>query len=196
MKIHPTEIWVNSSYAKCENPSQVHYLSSQTNPEIDPTKWECKYQEISGFTYEPSYIYKLKVHATSSDGLTLAMDSLISKEWDANYHRIHDLWALTEMNSKTLEISDTRPNIEINLTTMKILGKGNCNNFSGNITNYSDSSIRFEQISSTKIMCTNHNQETLFFEALGKVVSYSNEKLTLTMYDSQQNPILRFHKVD
>ena len=196
MEIHPPEIWVNSSYAKCENPAQVNYLATQTNSEIDPTKWECKFKEISGFTYEPGYLYKLHVYATSTDGLTLALDSIISKEWDANYHRIHDLWALTEMNGQTLEINETRPNIEINLTTMKILGKGNCNNFSGNITNYSDSMIRFEQILSTKMMCPNHNQETLFFEAMGKVVSYSIEKLTLTMYDSQQNPILRFHKVD
>lgn len=195
-EIHPAEIWVNSSHARCENTNQLNYLSTQTTPVIDSSKWECKFQEISGFTYEPGYIYKLKVHATSTDGLSLAMDSLISKEWDANYYRIHDLWALTEMNGQTLEISETRPNIEINLTTMKILGKGNCNNFSGNITTYSDSKIRFEQISSTKMLCPNHHQETLFFEALGKVVSYSIAKLTLTMYDTQQNPILRFHKVD
>ncbi len=195
-EIHPSEIWVNSSYAKCENPSQVNYLATQTNPEIDPTKWECKFKEITDFNFEPGYLYKLKVYATSTDGLTLAMDSIISKEWDANYHRIHDLWALTEMNGQTLEISETRPNIEINLTTMKSLGKGNCNNFSGNITNYSTSTIRFEQIASTKMMCPNHAQETLFFEAMGKVVTYSIEKLALTMYDSQQNPVLRFHKVD
>ncbi len=195
-EIHPSEIWVNSSHARCENPNKVNYLATQTNQEIDPTKWECKFKEISGFNYEPGYLYKLQVYATSTDGLTLAMDSIISKEWDANYHRIHDLWALTEINGQPLEISETRPNIEINLTTMKILGKGNCNNFSGNISNYSDSNIRFEQISSTKMMCPNLDQETIFFEAMDKVVSYSIEKLTLTMYDHQQKPILRFHKVD
>ena len=196
MKSYSAEIWVNSSYAKCEQIKEINYLATKWDTEIDTASWECKYQEIRDFVYEPGYLYKLKVMVISSDHISLVLDSLISKEWDANYHRIHDLWALTEMNGQTLEISETRPNIEINLTTMKILGKGNCNNFSGNITNYSDSSIRFEQISSTKMMCPNHTQETLFFEAMGKVVSYSIQKLTLTMYDSQQNSILRFHKVD
>ncbi|NOQ73506.1 MAG: META domain-containing protein [Crocinitomix sp.] len=191
-------IWVNSSKKDCSGTVPIIYFYQTQEGTMQPEgNWDCIYEEIQGFEFEPGYIYQLEVSKVMTEGKpAIALSKIISKERDPNYFRIYDIWAATHVNGEVLEITSTRPNMEINLTTMKVMGKGMCNQYFGKIIQYSPSSIQFGPIAGTKMMCPDIKQETLFLSLLQETISFKIKSMTLYFYNADEKEVLRFQKVD
>ena len=192
------KIWVNSFMDNCDGAvPHIYYLQTQEKTEKPAKNWDCIYQTIQGFEYEPGYIYQLEVKRIMTEGLPgLSLVQVISKERDPDYFRIYDIWAATHMNGEVLDVTATRPNIEVNLTTMKIMGKGMCNQYFGKIERYTTSTIKFGPIAGTKMMCPEIKQEQFFLEALKVTTTFEIKSMTLSLFNSNKEEVLRFQKVD
>lgn len=191
-------LWVNSYKSDCAHAALIrYYLLTQEGTEKPTENWDCLYQEIEGFTFEPGYIYQLKVESFISEGMPkLKLIEVVSKELDPEYNRIYDLWALTHLNQKVLEISAYRPTLEINLNTMKIMGNAACNQYFGDIIRYTPKNIQFGTIAGTKMMCVEIDLETQFLTALSQTNSFEIKNLTLIFNNAKGEEILRFRKID
>lgn len=191
-------IWVNSFKSDCDGNDMVNYFYQTQEGTYKPDgNWDCLYKNIEGFEFEPGYIYQLEVAQKIVEGIpSLFMTQIVSKKRDPDYFRIYDIWAATHMNSEALDVSATRPNIEVNLTTMKIIGKGMCNQYFGKIKRFTTSILQFGAISGTKMMCPEIKQEGLFLMALKETESYEIKSMTLRLFNSDHKEVLRFQKVD
>jgi len=109
---------------------------------------------------------------------------------------LHDIWAVTHINSIPISNSNNRPTLEINLTKMMIFGTDGCNNYSGKITTINNKKINFGTIASTEKMCLNTTLDRDFNQALLQSSTYKKENLNLYIYNSADKEVLRFKKVD
>ena len=196
-------IWVNSAKVDCVGVGPMQCFQVK-NTESEP--WSNFYQEISGFDYEPGYIYKLKVSVKTLELDELPADKsskeyrlmeVLSKDVDAILS-LNDIWVLTEIegaDSKSFNF-DSLPNLEINTRSMNILGSDGCNNYRGKIEVISENKISFGPIMSSKKACRNMDMSYMYSAALSKVKFYKKERLKLILYDENTKELLSFKKVD
>ena len=191
-------IWVSSRRDTLPGEGNRLGLVTQENvkyPSIEG--WECQYQRINGFVFEPGYTCLLKAKVEMVGGEPqLRMVEMVSKMMDMDYYRINDIWAVTHLNGKPIAMNDQPPNMEVNLKMMKILGMGGCNNYMGKIERYTPEEILFGPIAGTKMMCENMEQEQAFMNALAATRSYHAKNLQLVFFDEEGNELIRFQKVD
>jgi heat shock protein HslJ len=196
-------LWVNSAKVDCVGvgPMQCFQIKNEEN---EP--WSNFYQEISGFDYEPGFIYKLKVSIDTLDKATLPADKsyleytlidVLSKEKDP-YLSLHDIWAITEIVGVESKLKglESRPNLEINIRTMSIMGSDGCNQYRGKIETLSGNEIRFGPIMGTKKACPEMHIPNKYTSALSKVSYFKREGLQLIFYDKDTSKLLTFKKVD
>jgi heat shock protein HslJ len=200
-------IWVNSYTAQCNGsgiaPMSCLLIQEEENWQED--KWKISQTKIIGFDYVPGYRYKLVVRKSKinpeenvTNGSTINMELVaeLSKERDANYFLIHDIWALTQMDGETIAITTTRPSIEINASELRVLGNGTCNALNGRIDHLTPSEIKFGPIISTRKFCPDQEIETNFLMKLNQVSHYQIKNMNLIFTDAKGNELLRFKKVD
>jgi heat shock protein HslJ len=108
---------------------------------------------------------------------------------------LNDIWALVKIQDKelTTEQKKPQPMVELHLKEGKFLGNTGCNEMSGKLE-YSDTFIKFSEISQTKMFCA-ESVETEFLIALKSVDSWKIEKLTLYLKKGN-DVVLTFKKVD
>lgn len=109
---------------------------------------------------------------------------------------LHDIWAATHINETPILTTENRPNLEINVTEMKIFGTDGCNNYTGNIKKLTSKNIAFGPLASTRKICLDMQIPDAYNQALNKAVSYKKELLNLYFFDSEGHKILSFKKVD
>lgn len=192
-------VWVNSSLGTLTSgeAGQMGLLTQEGTKYPSIENWECIYPRINGFIFEPGYVCQLKVITETVQGKPqLRMVELVSKMMDMDYYRLHDIWACTHLNGEVMDVSATRPSMEINLKIMKIMGKGMCNQYFGKITKYGGTSINFGSIAGTKMMCPEIEVEKSFLEALSETQSFEVKNLTLSFFNAEKKEVLRFQKVD
>lgn len=192
------EIWVGSRLDTLPGGGNRLGLVTQENSKYPITEaWECKYQRINGFVFEPGYMYLLKAKVEMVEGQPqLRMVELVNTMIDMDYYRLNDIWAVTHLYAKPIDLSAKRPNMEINLKMMKILGLGGCNNYMGKIERYTTDEILFGPIAGTKMMCENIKTEQAYYNALTATRSYEVKNLSLIFFDEAGNELIRFQKVD
>ena len=198
-------IWVNSYYSQCAGVAPMPCLMIQENETITEGAWKNTTGRIDGFDYQPGYKYKLVVRTVKLDPETIAADRAtikrvlvkeISKEMDVEYFRIHDIWALTAIGGKTIEITSQRPSIEVNANELRLFGNGTCNTINGRIDLLTPTELKFGPVISTKKFCPEQEIETAFLLELNKVANYTIKDLSLIMMDTKGNELLQFKKVD
>ena len=133
----------------------------------------------------------------SSLSLSLILMGCLSKKtsYEVN-QRLHDIWIAKRINGNSITESNYRPTLEINLTEGKIYGSDGCNNYQGNITNTTESTITFGSLASTRKMCQNMTNPNAYNNAMKKVESYKLEGLELTLFNAEDQEILVFLKGD
>ncbi len=110
--------------------------------------------------------------------------------------RIHDIWVAIRINKNPIEEMSPRPRMEINLTTMKVMGNDGCNEYVGGIKEVTDTQICFGTMASTKKMCRKMDVVNAFNTAMHQVASYRLEGLNLIFLDAENKEVLAFLKVD
>ncbi len=110
--------------------------------------------------------------------------------------QLHDIWAVTKINGNPVNKSNPIPDMEINLTTMKIMGTNGCNNYNGSIESISDKKIKLGPIATTRMMCQNMEAPNQFNAAISNVNTYRLDGLQLMFFDENGKEILSLKKVD
>lgn len=198
--------WINSLKAKCVGVAPKRCLQIQKGNEFKDNDWKLFYAAIEGFEYEEGYIYKIivKEDQISSDRIPADASSIkytlvkvLEKQLD---HKIglHDIWALESIQRKQIKLQDRqqRPQLEINLQKMKIMGNDGCNNFVGDIVNIDSENIVFSTVAATKKACFNMDIPNRFHQNIISVQTYSRKNLRLYLYDNQGNELFAFKKID
>ncbi|MGI9530158.1 DUF4377 domain-containing protein [Lutimonas sp.] len=196
-------LWVNSAKVDCVGVGPMQCFQIK-NEEDEP--WTNLYQEISGFEFEPGYIYKLKVAIDTLDKATLPADKsslvyrlvdVLSKQADPVLS-LNDIWVVTKIEGAEAKSINSRENpvLEINTRSMNILGSDGCNNYRGKIEALSENKISFGPIMSTKKACRDMDLPNKYTTALSKVKSFKKEHLELILYDENNQELLSFKKVD
>lgn len=196
-------LWVNSAKVDCTGVGPMQCFQIKNN-ENEP--WTNLYQNISGFDFEPGYIYKLEVAIDTLDKATLPADKssleyrlvdVLSKQVDPVLS-LNDIWVVTKIEGAEAKSINSKenPSLEINTRSMNILGSDGCNNYRGKIEALSENKISFGPIMSTKKACRDMDFSNKYTSALSKVKSFKKERLELILYDENNQELLSFKKVD
>ncbi len=100
-------------------------------------------------------------------------------------------WLLTELNGQPA-VPDRQPTL--NFEEKQVSGNGSCNGFGGDYT-VSGDQLTFGPIMSTMMACVENgimDQESAYFDALGKVARYNIENETLILLSADGTVLARF----
>lgn len=112
--------------------------------------------------------------------------------------RLNDIWALEKIQGESISLVDglQRPQLEIHLRDMKIIGNDGCNHFSGSISLLNESEITFGSVMGTRMFCQGIEFSKKFNSHINSVQSYVIKDLSLYLFDEQGSELLSFRKID
>ena len=99
------------------------------------------------------------------------------KEMEATFSDMDGSWNIIELNGKALEPAETNQLIELDMARRILSGRAGCNRMMGQVE-YNDSHkniIKFPQIATTRMACSNMDAERELLQALDKVVRFEAE---------------------
>lgn len=197
--------WVNSNKKKCVGVGEMSCLQIQKSDTLDfSKKWELFYDQIEGFTYEPGYLYKIKVRTDTienppadASSIRYTLVEVLEKKQDPRLN-IHDNWKLYSIKDVKVNKSQVKtiPHLEINVTKMSTYGFDGCNGFSGSIQYLDATKIKFGPYRSTLKTCAQMEIPDKLLRQHSKVRQYKREGLFLIFLNSDNEEILRYKKVD
>jgi heat shock protein HslJ len=120
-----------------------------------------------------------------------------SKTTDAHL-RLNDIWALESIQSEKLVLADgdRRPQLEIQLRDMRLMGNDGCNRFFASINYLDGKKITFGPIGGTRMFCHPMVLPDRFNQQLNQVSGYQLKNLILSFFDSEGKELLKFRKID
>lgn len=104
-------------------------------------------------------------------------------------------WVLTEMKEVPVQLSGTRRDafLEFMPADKKFSGNAGCNRISGNYTLEKKNHMKFNEVISTKMACTDMAFETTFLSVLNEVNRFEQENNVLLLKDDGK-VLLRFEQ--
>lgn len=198
--------WVNSLRADCMGVAPMSCLQVQEGGALKQEGWQLFYSSIEGFSYEAGYVYKLLLRKESlpldqvpadASSIKYSLVSILEKAADATL-RLNDIWALERIQGELLSLEEgmVRPQLEIYLRDMKLMGNDGCNQFFGSIKTLSADSIAFGPIAGTRKFCQEMNLPDRFNLKMSQVSHYKINNLALHFFDLEGEEVLVFRKVD
>lgn len=199
--------WVNSVKIKADaGAGTIFCMQISKQPKLKNADWEIFYDTIEGFNLKTGYYQKIKVSETvipadsvPADGSSLkyTLIEIIEEQPDPKW-RLNDIWAVDKINDEKISIPEgsKRPQIELHLLDMRLVGSDGCNHIIGSITNLTETEITFSNIAGTLMMCGDMTNSDNFNQALPKVKTYKINNLMLTLYDTDNNKLIEFKKID
>ncbi|MEG1615435.1 MAG: META domain-containing protein [Bacteroidales bacterium] len=111
-------------------------------------------------------------------------------------------WVITSVNGVKVQETPESPFLNFDLTEKRVNGNAGCNNFFGEvIMNEADaSSLSFDKMGATKMMCPNDSLEMEVFKALNEVKSFGSAdcdvkgKTCAKLMNAQNNELLTIQK--
>lgn len=111
---------------------------------------------------------------------------------------LNDIWVLESIlgEKAVLEEVIQRPQLEIQLRDMKLMGNDGCNGFFANIDYLDNEKILLGPIAGTRMFCHPMDVPDRFNQQLNNVKSYQLKGLKLRFFDSEGEELLQFQKID
>lgn len=203
--------WVNSLRVDCVGIAPMSCLQVQEgslgqSEVLKQGDWQLFYGSIDGFSYQAGYVYKLilkkenlPLEQVPADGSSIkySLVKVLEKTADARL-RLNDIWALESIQGEILVLdSDSpRPQLEIHLRDMRVIGNDGCNDFFTGIEALNSEEITFGPIAGTRKYCRGMNIPDRFNQQLNKVTAYKLKDLRLHFLDSEGEELLVFRKID
>ncbi len=204
--------WVNSSKVPCTGVAPRQCLQVKRGNQLSEGQWENFYSSIQGFDYEPGYLYLLRVRETELPAAQVPADAssisyelveVVEKRQDKRL-RLHDIWALESVaGGKTIDFFSAvpapavrQPNLELNLTEMRLLGTNGCNDFNGKIEQVTDDKLTFGPLAMTHRACKDSGLPDRVTDGLNQVAGYRLKGLKLMLLNEEGEEVLRYRKVD
>ncbi|WP_291855787.1 META domain-containing protein [Marinilabilia sp.] len=129
---------------------------------------------------EQHYILKKK----ESEKNKLLLSQFVNKEW-----------ALKQLSGKTIDSKDgeRKPHVIFDAEEDRVHGYAGCNSFFGDYQVEDDGTVRFENIASTKMYCSEKMEmETAFLQALQNCDKLSVDNNTMQLMDAENKVIAVF----
>lgn len=105
-------------------------------------------------------------------------------------------WKLVELNGHPVTPGPNDTYITLKLDGQRVIGSGGCNRLAGTYTFSSMKRVRFSQIVSTEMACTEGMEtETQFLDVLNRVDSYDVKGDKLVLNKARMTPLARFEAV-
>lgn len=103
-------------------------------------------------------------------------------------------WELRQIGATEIALKqNNRPQLTLNATDQSVSGSDGCNRVAGNYQ-VKDQQIQFQNLISTRMICTDNLQQVQQFnQALSKVKGYQVYSTTLRLLDAYGNVLLLFH---
>ena len=197
--------WVNSYKSDCQSgEAKTTCIQINNNDDLANPSWEYFHGNIEGYTFKPGVFQKIKVTETQLDlkdvpadasSIKFTLVKILEEKRDDRYI-LNDIWVAKKIFGKDFISNMKQPNLEINVSQMKIHGSDGCNSFNGSITTLTSNDIAFGPLMSTRKLCRPGNISKDFNEALHASNTYKREGLFLVFYDNEANEMIRFIKVD
>ena len=197
--------WINSYRVPCTGVAPMDCLQIRKE---GSEQWQNFYSSITGFDYEPGYLYRIRVREERLDPSQVPADAgsirytLVSVEEKIRDPklRINDIWVLREMAGHEVleeELSGRlkRPYIEFHLRDGRYMGTDGCNNFNGSIEAIGDAKLRLGPASSTRKYCEDMTIPDTFHRLLSRVEAYELKDGNLVLLEGDA-VLLNFRKAD
>lgn len=198
-------MWVNSMKTDCSGIGKMTCLKVQKNETLNLSgEWELFYSTVIGFEYESRFIYKLKVREehlenvpSDASAIKYTLIKVLEKKEDKRLS-IHDIWVLESLNGNTFEgdTINTRPQIEINITKMRISGSDGCNNIAGSISKMDNEILEFGILTQTQMACPDMKTPMEFSKTLTETKSYKKVNTQLILLNESGEATLIFKKAN
>jgi len=109
---------------------------------------------------------------------------------------LNDIWVAEVVDGTAVADQGKAPRLEINSSTLEVMGTDGCNSLSGKISVLSNTELVFAPLAVTRKMCLDMTIPDKFNEAILKVRSYKISNLKLTLLDEQGKVLVVLKKVD
>ncbi|MBN7810692.1 DUF4377 domain-containing protein [Algoriphagus sp. H41] len=201
-----TEIWwVNSAKIDCVGVGPMSCMQIQKGESLKDGEWTLFYDQISGFDYEPGYIYQLEVQVTQKEepipadasALSYRLVKELSKTSDPRL-ALTNIWKLLHVGA----IKDPKSakgealTFEINGAQSSYFVETGCNSIRGAIAFEGAKGIRFGQGASTMMACPNMEAENEVKKVLELVRTFEIENNVLYLRDEKGDALMSLRAVD
>lgn len=173
--IHKT-IYVADAYAICNDSKSKNCLQIKENIKDD---WMVLPEGVEGFDYKEGVKYKIEViakkikNATKNEpSLKYKLVKIIYEEKSEPSQELTTLsgsWKVFKLTG--LDSLSVTPTLKIDFDSKKIAGNAGCNTYGADFS-INKNQLKFGNIFSTKMMCSNMKIEKTFFDCLQKTSYY------------------------
>ena len=174
----------------------------------DDEQWQNFYAQISGFDYEPGYLYRLRVRETrlppeqvpaDASSIRYELLEVMDKSPDPRF-ALHDIWALKSIAGEAIDHADAehRPYIEFNVTRGEYMGTASCGSFRGEMLTVSPGELQLGPASpgDADPGCSDDSLLHELSAVLLSVAYWRRDGLTLALTGADGEDLLTFHKID
>ncbi len=198
-------VWVNSIKSECSNGvGQMKCISIHRGNSLENPHWELLYTDIEGFNFEFGYFQKIEIQNEYLDKKEVPADAssiryILIKTLEKKMDRrivLNDIWVSDRIFGKKVSDQLPWPQMEIDLSKMKISGTNGCNNYMSKIIRVTSSEIQFGNLVTTKKLCRNMEISDSYNKALSISKSYKLGNSGLTFFDKEGKEVLHFRKID
>lgn len=197
--------WINSARQDCVGVAPMSCFEIQRGPALDPQGWELFYPNISGFEYEPGYLYQVTVAIrdrpppvpADASARTYELVEILSKERDPAL-RLTNLWKVVSVANAT-EPKNARGQplvFEFNASRRSYSGDLGCNRTSGPVLQNDGEKLELGPGMTTRKACPDMTLEKTVTEALLATRRYELKDGRLHFFDADGEALMAFMPVD
>lgn len=197
--------WINSAKVDCTGVGPMTCLQIQKGEEIKDGEWMLFYDQVSGFEYEPGFIYKLEVGVSKktapvpadASSLTYELVKVLSKTQDPRL-ALTNIWKVLHVGT----IKDPKSQkgealtFELNGSQGSYFGKTGCNSVRGAFSLEGETGIRFGQGAATMMACADMTVETEVKKVLERIRKFEIENNVLYLRDESGQALMSLRAVD
>ena len=197
--------WVDGLQVKCTSGAgDTHCLKIYRGEDLSFAKWELFYSSIKGFTFEEGVLQKievkeekLKVENLPADvsSIRYTLIKVLDKKQDARL-LINGSWVTNKIYGNAINGKEPLPSLTIDLSQKRVSGSDSCNKFGGSIERVTQSTIKFGNLFSTRMMCSDMSRADAFNKAMNETETYQIKHEHLNFYDNKGKEVVAFIKVD
>ncbi|MBN3581705.1 DUF4377 domain-containing protein [Algoriphagus aestuarii] len=198
--------WVNSAKKDCVGVGPMSCLQIHKGENLDSQDWQFFYNSISGFEYEPGYIYQIKVKVTpkaepipaDASSLSYELVEILSKEPDVKMG-ITNIWKVVKAGSIENPVHPKTKEalvFELNGSDMSYSGDLACNSVRGTIQKLDAENIVFGPGAATKMACMDMSIEDALLKGITETKTYQITSNQLSLFDENGELVILFQAVD
>ncbi len=180
-------------------------MQIQKSEAIEEGKWTLFYDKISGFDYEPGFVYQVEVEVTKKEdpipadasSLSYRLVKLISKNPDPKL-ALTNVWKLLHVGT----IKDPKSpkgealTFEFNGSQGTFFGETGCNSIRGGFSVEGENGIKFGQGAATMKACLNMEVEMEVKKVLQLIRTFEIENNVLYLRDENSQALMSLRAVD